>query len=466
MRVRMIKRRVRSPGWLSVAAVLLAAGCGVDAGGVDRSCAYEVCDVEDEACIKKIAEAVACNLDREVIYPEVLFMTAEEYLAEVEADSPAPTAEEEQAYADYFRGLALLGLMPENYESGNLSADSFRNFVALYSLEHKHIVMISDRVAGEPQNDYLVMVHEMAHAYQDAEWDIRSLYDMFAPTYDRQLGVRALIEGDAVRVDDLAYVKLERLDLPRVDWDGYYGAWQQAMLEQAAESETPELDVTSLFPYAFGGAFTMGAWLDGGDDQVGELAARPPDSVRQVVQGHGAWPDQFSNEDEAFDPRAVAVLPESYELLAGGHESVWAINAMLQRTADGDLWSTELDDISAEYLAVWRANNTEVVAMWRIRTQWPGDLVSTLARGIWTDADASDEPTTHLATVIDGDVVLIAVSSGDARPVLADITGWQSPEEAFPEPDAGASRRPRGIDTERLGCVGHAEHRPGLRAGE
>ena len=62
-------------------------------------------------------------------------------------------------------------------------------------------------------------------------------------------------------------------------------------------------------------------------------------------------------------------------------------------------------------------------------------------------------PTTHLVTKVDTDVLLIAVSSGDANTVLAEIEGWQAPSEAFADSEAGAPRRFRGFDPRRLGCA-------------
>jgi len=75
----------------------------------------------------------------------------------------------------------------------------------------------------------------------------------------------------------------------------------------------------------------------------------------------------------------------------------------------------------------------------------------------WTAAGASEEPTTHLAARVDDDVLLIAVTAGDARTVLADITGWQTIEEAFPDEAMAGVRTPRPI-----GCGPFI--RPGARA--
>lgn len=232
----------------------------------------------------------------------------------------------------------------------------------------------------------------------------------------------------------------------------YFANWQTRSLQRARNSDTPALDTRAYFPYAFGGEFVFDAWNIGGPPGVAELFKRPPDSVRQVIAGFVAWPDLITNEDQKFDPQAVAVLPTHYELIGGGHEGVWSINAMLQRTAQDDLWSSELDDVSADYLAAWRWNDDDIVAMWRIRSAFPDKLATLLATGSrWRRED--DQPTTHLLTEVDGDVLLIAVTAGEATTVLADITGWQSPEMAYPATDTATLRRPRVHGPGDLACA-------------
>lgn len=435
---------------------LLVAGCTDPDDGVEQSaCAYVVCSTDDADCIKRVAEVVGCHLDRETLYPTVRFLTAEQVLAEMEDAATPLTAEQERDNDDYLKMQVLLGLMPEGYSPAQADADYLRNFAAYYSPEQKHIVIISDRAARDLERDYSVLVHEMVHAYQDAAWDLTALQEAHAYTYDRSLGVRALIEGDAVLYQSLAVVELSGNDPLEVDWWSYFKDWQDDSLKRAFETETPALDTAARFPYAFGGEFVLNAWQDGGVSRVEDLWMSPPDSVRQVVGGYDAWPEQFPNGDALFDPQAIAVMPPNYEFVGGGHEGVWSINAMLQRTAGGGRWSSKLEDISADYLASWRWNDSVVVAMWRIRSEQPFELLNALrtAGSRWVAVDIDDLPTTHLVTMIDSDLVLIAVTSGDARTVLAEIEGWQAPADAYPAADAGGLRNTGVLDFRRLGCA-------------
>jgi hypothetical protein len=439
-------------GVVAAAVAVSLAGCG---GGDEVECDYVQCSIEDAACVERVAEAVGCHLEQDIIYPEVRFLTAEEYLAENEAGSTPLTAEEERDRADYFRMEALLGLMPEGYAPEEYGADWIRNVAALYLPDRKGIVVIADHAFDDPQNDYLVLVHEMVHAYQDAAWDLTALGEEFAPTFDRFMGLRSLIEGGATVYQNLAYLELMRIDPLAVDWGAFFREWKDERLASARESETPSLDTTRFFPYAFGGEVVIAAWLTGGAEKIHELAARPPDSVRQVMHGYDAWPDQFVNEDAVFDPQAVAILPPTYTLLGGGHEGVWALNATLQRTAGGPLWADALNDVSADYLAAWRWNDAEVVAMWRIRSARPDYLIDALTPpgAKWRAAEDPDGPRTHAVTTVGEDVLLIAVSSGDARAVLADIAGWQSVEAAYMARSAGRVGKTDVLGRRRMGCA-------------
>lgn len=453
-------RRIRQ----GLVASLLVAGCAdepsMDGQPVDE-CEYPFCTLDEEGCIERIATAVGCHRGQDVLQPNVRFITAAQYLEESMREATPLTPEEERAQADYLRMQGLVGLMPEGYAQEDLGADAFRDFVAFYSPDDDEIVMISDRVSDDPGDDYSVLVHELAHAYQDAAWDINRLDETFGTTFDRVLGVRAFIEGDAVRTQNEAHMELNGIDPQDVDWGGYFGEWQDFNLESARDSETPALDVWSLFPYAFGGELAQDAFIEGGAKEIEQISERPPDSVRQVYSGYAAWPGYDVNMDAALDMQAVPVMPAGYEPLGGGHESVWSINAMLQRTAGSDsLWAAELADISADFLMAWRWNEDEVVAMWRIRSAKPGALVDALTRSgsSWVANPQADGPTRHLVSMVDGDVLLIAVTAGDARDVLADIAGWQSIEEAYPEPAMASVRVPR-VLAGRIGCAPHSHRR-------
>ncbi|MBW2527880.1 MAG: hypothetical protein JRI23_27105 [Deltaproteobacteria bacterium] len=422
-------------------ALLGLGGCS-DADDVGYpSCSYRVCPIDEGSCSSHVASVVGCKMGIEPLQVPVRYLTVAEVLAEQEAQTDPPTSQEEQDYADYARGEALVGLMPPGHELADLASETIVNFSAFYSRDDEEIVILTDQAPADPQDAYLLLVHEMVHAYQDAERDLDRLYDTHGTTFDRTMGLKGLTEGEAVLHQSLAAIELAGFEPHRADWDGYFRDWQSAMLDLARESEMPRVQAPALFPYAFGGELVVDGWRSGAD-RVDALYDEPPDSVRQVMGGYGSWPMALRNEDASFDPAAVPVLPAPYELIGGGHESVWLLNAMLQRTARLELWHAELDEVSADYFSVFRVDD-DVVVFWRVRSTATAALLDTLVQTTntrWTDG-SDGTASTYLVTSIDDDLLLVAVSQGDASLALDDIEGWQSPQEAFEDPDVNPASR-------------------------
>jgi hypothetical protein len=423
--------------------VLLAAACGDDE---PTACQHEVCAISDPACVERAATVVGCQLEQPVVVPPIRFVTAAELVAEWESEEEPLTPDEQRIVDDSLRVYALVGLMPEGYESSQATADQIRNFVAFYTRDEKEMVVLTDQAPTDPKRAYEVLVHELVHASQDAEWDLQALYAAHATTRDRFFGLRAVTEGEAVLFQNLADVELRELDLRKVLWAEFFAGWQEHVLELAAATDTPLLDANALFPYAFGGELVYGAWRSGRLAGVDGLFEAPPDSVRQVMGGYAAWPGLYRNEDAELDPEAIPHFPDSHYILDGAHEGVWLLNAALQRTAGGPLWDDALTSVSADFLTELRWNEADVAAVWRVRTSRPDDLSRALLDGAstrWVDAEGAGGSSTHVVARVGADVVLVAVSAGNAREVLAAIDGWQSPDEAFSEPDAGAAAQRR-----------------------
>ena len=67
---------------------------------------------------------------------------------------------------------ALVGLMPAGYMPADADADYLSNFAAFYSPTRKDIVILTGRKGSDVASDYIILVHEMTHAYQDAAHDL------------------------------------------------------------------------------------------------------------------------------------------------------------------------------------------------------------------------------------------------------------------------------------------------------
>jgi hypothetical protein len=425
--------------------VLLACGCASN-DEVDP-CRHRVCDIDELECIEQVSATVACQLgETEVIVPVVRFVSADELLAELEAEVEPLTPEQEQAVTDYYRGEALVGLMPATYEYEPPAFAVADWAAAFYSTTDGEIVVITDNFdSSDPETGYRVLVHEMVHAYQDHARDLDSVFETHATSFDRSLGLRAAIEGEAMVYQAFAEIELAGLRPERVDWEGYFTQLRDYALGEAYTTNEPSLRVAGLFPYPYGVELMYYVHEQDGRDGIDAVFETPPDSVRQVIGGYDDWPMNLQNRDDLLDVHAVPVLPDRYTYLGGGHQSVWLLNAMLQRTAgSGDEWAwPQLQIVGADYLSIYRdEQSSDLIAIWRIQTDLPSIFSSSLNwdGSRWRDA-GSNEPDTHVFTTVEDGLVLVATTGPDALPVLADIAGWQSLEALQTETPVTRMRR-------------------------
>ncbi len=405
----------------------LASGCS----STDElpTCQYRVCPIQDGDCVEHVAQVVACNMEVEATTPTVRFLTRAELLEETQSRREPPTDEEAKAIDDYVEGIALMGLMPTNYDVEEAVADSLANVAGVYN--DGEIIILTDRAATDETRSYLLLVHEMVHLYQDRRWGIGEVQAQFSSTRDRALAVNALIEGHASLIASLADLELRNLAPNEAQWPPFFADWQTDALKRAQATETPYLDAQSLFVYPFGTDFVWQGWSVDNDLIFDRLFSDPPESVLQVLGGYTAWRDGLiDNGDAAFDPRALPLLPSDYELTSAGHESVWALNAMMQRKATSGLWAEELESVSSDYLSVFRFGANELAAVWRIHSTEVEALSSRLLDSIatvWTADYEQTEETPFFLAVEESDIILIAVSAGDARTVFDAIEGWGPP---------------------------------------
>ncbi len=414
-------------------ALLTLTGCADDDS---PNCEHRICDINDASCAQFVAEVISCQRDVPLVLPEIRFATAAEIIAEREP----PTAEELDHARDYWAGEALVGLMPAGYDPANAAADAISGVLAQYRPGPKEIVIVSDSNIGDESLAYRVLVHEMLHAQQDAEYDLSALFDEYATSFPRSLGLRAAVEGEASLFTTFAQLELDDLTEDQVDWEGYYREWKSAMWQAARETEVPSLDVSGLFPYAFGSEQAYRAWTAGGLDAVRDYVQHPPDSVRQVMAGYARRPPEVFNLDTELNPRAVPVLP-GHTYLDGGAQDSWLLNTMLQRVAGSQAeWWSEVEMIEADHLSIWRDDATgDRVAVWRLLGD--SNAVRNLLTGpgsAWVEAP--EDATTHHIRPIAEDWILIATETPTAVAVADAITGWQSRDQAIET--AGLARAP------------------------
>lgn len=137
-------------------------------------------------------------------------------------------------------------------------------------------------VRGEAVTPFtkMVLVHELAHAWQDQHHDLSRLQDS-AEDADHYAAIEALVEGDAMRIEN--------------DWRAAQGAEVRAAidaheraLDAAAGDALPDLESRVLgvlgdFPYSVGERFARAVYASGGNQALTKAFEGPPRSTEQII---------------------------------------------------------------------------------------------------------------------------------------------------------------------------------------
>lgn len=216
---------------------------------------------------------------------DVALLDDEEFeraLAGEEDDDPA---EDEADFEATLYGLQLAD--PDDDPEAEEAALLSDTVVGFYDDETEELV-----VRGVDVTPYveLTIVHELAHAWQDQHFDLTALFDR-TETDDEVLALRALVEGDATRVENA--------------WRDEQPESVQDAIEEVEEGyddeggEEPSKATVSLallygFPYELGEAFVD--YLEG-NAAVDAAFERPPTTTAQVFD-----PEKYVERDEPADP--------------------------------------------------------------------------------------------------------------------------------------------------------------------
>jgi hypothetical protein len=219
------------------------------------------------------------------------FLTAEEYTGETTSDEDA-VGEEERADLDRYAGaLRALGV-----GSGEIDLFSAYNQVsdagtlAFYDPEDQRVkVRGTDLTVGLR----VTLVHELTHALQDQHFDLDRLYsddlDNGAAT-----AFRALVEGDAMRIED-AYTTEELSADDQAAYDDEYASQLEDSVE--ATGDVPAfIGASFAIPYALGQPFVLMVANEGGNSGVDDAFDAPPDTEDDLFD-----PTSYLDEDEDED---------------------------------------------------------------------------------------------------------------------------------------------------------------------
>jgi hypothetical protein len=439
-------------------AVLVAAaagltGCGEDGGDPEGRAALlcsvvKRCDVRERGCQRSVMEAMAClRGGSSDDLPAVRVISEDEFIERVTsygADDPELQAEREDEFALWNRGLSLFGLAPTGYELDEAALETVSQVAAAYFPEEREIAII-DR--GEPLGDARAVelfAHEIVHALQDQELDLRAYQERWSTSFDASLALAALIEGEAVHYQIIAAAQLAGRSADALDWPRLYSGWRTETQREAEADDAPVALADVRFPYAFGGDFVTSHWRKRDRAGIDALFEDPPRTTSQVLFDRSA--SELAAEQEALSARAVPALDEPFVEASSTALGAWIALMYAERAVPRVPWSSDIARaLGADVFSVqYDAASDTLVAAWRARmfagtssaVVWPSP-----ARAVIHETDESGRET-------------YSVTADPQLPAQPEMLAWREAAE----PEQGEQDAAAASPAWRLG-VGRGHHR-------
>ena len=177
--------------------------------------------------------------------------------------------------------VRALGLIDGPFDASVLDAGAEEGVLGVYDPGRRRLYVRGDAPTPAVRR---VLVHELTHALDDQHFGLERP-DLERREDEAALGFAALVEGDAVRVEERYFESLSPEDRRAA-----------AVEADAIGSFDPDLprvfEVLSAFPYDAGAALVAALAGAGGPDRVNAAFANPPTTSEQVLH-----PERFLGEE-------------------------------------------------------------------------------------------------------------------------------------------------------------------------
>lgn len=210
------------------------------------------------------------------------FLTPEEYSARTRTSGSAQLSEQDkrdlQTTQGELRAFGLIGADVDLLGASDDLADS--GTLAFYDSDTKRITVRGTEMTVDLR---VTLVHELVHVLQDQWFDLNKTEEGFT-TSGASEAFRALVEGDATRIED-SYVA----DLPKADRDAYDRATASSDEQSSADlkSVPPVLQTFFAAPYALGPQAVALIAADGGNSAMDDAFRNPPASEHDLLDPRG-----------------------------------------------------------------------------------------------------------------------------------------------------------------------------------
>lgn len=342
----------------------------------DRECEepLRVCDIASAGCREHVFVQTACARGHDGrTVPTVYTITRDEFETLLRSEDE-PTAEQQRIDAQTATALRMLDLLPPGTTSSNeATIESYaRNVLAFYSRGDASVTIVETNLGDvDRETSVFILSHEFVHAQQDIDVGLQDFFDAHVTSADSNAAIRSITEGEAVLFSNVTMARQPGAGLSSAIFDEYYARQQQALRDAAAGSTDPATeaaytDLSSSFPYPFGGQLVTDRWLSEGDAGVLDLYDDPPLSTATILRTlAGVEPANVVD----LPPLSASTVPEGWSIVAEDTLGAWIMFAVARRSNVSESAAIELsqDWAGDRVLVAGGTADAEVALAWTVR---------------------------------------------------------------------------------------------------
>lgn len=421
---------------LLVPAVVPTLGCG---DREDCGDPLEICDIASAECREHVFVQTACARGHDGrTVPTVYTITRDEFEGLLR-EGDEPTAEQLRADAQLAGALRMLDLLPAGETSSNEAAiEAYaRNVLAFYSRGDASVTIIETNLGDvDRETAVFVLSHEFVHAQQDVDVGLQDFFDAHVTSSDSSTAIRSTTEGEAVLYSNLTMSRQAGATLTAGAFAEYFAQYQQGLRDAAAGASDGEeaegyTNLSSSFPYPFGGELVTNRWQREGDGGVLDLYDDPPISTAAVLR-------TLAGRDPAnvvdLPPLSVSTPLEGWSIVAEDTLGAWITFAVARRSGfvEDSAMALAEDWAGDHLLVVGGPTDAQVALAWTVRfgSEDSAERFAALGDVAPPEGVRSVEHEGH-------DVTLVIATTAE------DLTAWEGAfEAAMLEPDPGFRSAP------------------------
>jgi len=337
---------------------------------------YSACDTLKPTCQTQLQKLAACIYG--VTAPSkvpVRLLTERELLDELETERDAPEAPEAPdaphpadaaAVPHLERALVDLKLLRagELTNSGDFLAQTVKRRSSVYRGEKQGIVLIDRGVPQDSVEMDALLVHELVHAIQDAQYDLDTWRPQYPSNPDTALALGSVTEGQATFVQYRAWAAMSGRDANFIDWRTTFIKLRQQLLNSALADDSPYFASDATFPDGFGATLASAAWQLTGPGYHADQFASPPLTTLDVI-AHSLHREVPSFDDAPFQ---TPLVTDDYSV---AEDTV--LGAFLLELAAHQLGDDNTDPLAlplawrGDKLSVYAGPNDETAWLWQIQ---------------------------------------------------------------------------------------------------